>query len=394
VFYLWSSVLLGLAMGFVVWALLRPTRAGTSKVSRQRMVTALYRDRLQELRGEVSDSQIDGEARADLEQELGAALLTDYAEETDEVFHASGNVGLAAMSAGLLMVGALLVYQLVGDPAALQLSGAEEILQMDPSQDAEALDGWRQQLVDRVDSQPGDAESWYLLGHVDLKLNRFPSAAEAFAMAHAGHGDDPSIDVFWLQARYLASKGQVDASSRVIADRILERDPNQPMVLEMYAIEAYRRADFRESVSLFNRALAGRLQPTHRTSLAAGYQEARTRLGDVSPSIDVVITTAPDVPHGATLFVIARPIGGGIPFAVVKRPAIEFPRTVRLDDAVSMNPAAPLSSVDAVELVVRISLAGTAMAHPGDWEWRSGPITLSGQTETLNLAANLTAPGE
>ncbi|MFV2090504.1 MAG: c-type cytochrome biogenesis protein CcmI, partial [Pseudomonadales bacterium] len=162
-FYLWSSVLLGLAMGFVVWALLRPTKAGTSKVSRQRMVTALYRDRLQELRGEVSDSQIDGEARADLEQELGAALLTDYAEETDEVFHASGNVGLAAMSAGLLMVGALLVYPLVGDPAALQLSGAEEILQMDPSQDAEALDGWRRQLVDRVDSQPGDAESWYLL---------------------------------------------------------------------------------------------------------------------------------------------------------------------------------------------------------------------------------------
>jgi cytochrome c-type biogenesis protein CcmH len=147
-------------------------------------------------------------------------------------------------------------------------------------------------------------------------------------------------------------------------------------------------------VGLLNRALAGALDPTHRASLASGFQEARTRLGDLPVSLDVAITSDSDVPRGATLFVIARPVGGGMPFAVVKRPAEGLPRTIRLDDAVSMNPAAPLSAAETVELVVRISRSGTAMAHPGDWEWQSGSISLREQSEPLAFTAALEAPAE
>ena len=394
-FYLWSTLLLGLGAVFVAWALLRSIRAGASTISRQQTVTALYRDRLEELRGEVSDSQIDSVDRSDLEEELGAALLRDYSEEESEEQHRlSRNPGLAAVSAVLLVVGVLLVYQLVGYPQSLQLAGAEQVLQMDPTRDSESLASWRQQLSQRVDRESSDAKSWYLLGHVDLKLGRFPSAADAFAMAHGEHGDDPSIDVFWLQSRYLAARGQIDKTSRVIADRILARNPGQPMVLEMYAIDAFQRGEFQESVGLLNRALSGELDPTHRATLAAGYQEARLRLGDLPVSVDLAISADSEVPRGATLFVIARPVGGGMPFAVVKRPAEGLPRTIRLDDAVSMNPAVPLSAAATVELVVRISRSGTAMAHPGDWEWHSGSISLLEQAEPLAFTAALAAPAE
>lgn len=394
-FYLWSALLLGLGAVFVAWALLRSIRAGASTISRQQTVTALYRDRLEELCGEVSDSQIDSVDRSDLEEELGAALLRDYSEEEAEAQHRlSRNPGLAAVSAVLLVVGVLLVYQLVGYPQSIQLAGAEQVLQMDPARDSESLASWRQQLSQRVDRDSSDAKSWYLLGHVDLKLGRFPSAAEAFAMAHDEHGDDPSIDVFWLQSRYLAARGQIDKTSRVIADRILARNPGQPMVLEMYAIDAFQRGEFQESVGLLNRALSGELDPTHRATLAAGYQEARLRLGDLPVAVDLAISADSEVPRGATLFVIARPVGGGMPFAVVKRPAEGLPRTIRLDDAVSMNPAAPLSAAATVELVVRISRSGTAMAHPGDWEWHSGSISLLEQAEPLAFTAALAAPAE
>jgi cytochrome c-type biogenesis protein CcmH len=165
------------------------------------------------------------------------------------------------------------------------------------------------------------------------------------------------------------------------------------MVLELYAMDAFQRSDFAEAVSLLNRALSSpALADEHRAALASGYQQARGHLGDELPALDVAIASASAAPVGSTLFVIARPLGGGMPYAVVRRPAGVLPTTIRLDDAVSMNPALPLSSAPAVEVVVRLSRAGTPMAHPGDWEWRSGEVSLEGLAAPVQLSAELRPP--
>lgn len=411
-FYLWAIVLLGIAAGVVFVSFRRQSRgqgdAPTPVLNRQETVAALYQDRLKELRGEMSGGMVAGEDREVLEAELGAALLSDVdadrdvdGRSTDAVAAtaqgatASKKTGvgpLAGASAALLLAVSILVYHLVGDPQAMVLAGAEAVFQLDPSEDKEALNEWRERLILRVDAKPEDAKSWYLLGHTELRLASFSSAAEAFAMAHEAHGDDPSIDVFWLQSRYMAAGGMLDATSRTIADRVLAGNPNQPLVLEMYAIDAFRRESYEESVSLLNRALSSPLEGSHRHSLEAGFNQARERLGALPGSVDVVVEVDVEVPEGMTLFVIARPVGGGMPFAVVRRPADTFPRTIRLDDAVSMNPAAPLSAAGEVEIVVRLSRSGTAMAQPGDWEWHSEPLTSAGGEAPRQLAARLIPP--
>ena len=114
-------------------------------------------------------------------------------------------------------------------------------------------------------------------------------------------------------------------------------------------------------------------------------------LGDLRPGIDVRLRALETPPATATLFVIARPAGGGMPYAVVRRAAAPLPVAVRLDDAVSMNPALPLSAAGEVEVVVRISLTGAAAPHPGDWEWRSGPLSLAG-AGVLELQAEVASP--
>ena len=53
-----------------------------------------------------------------------------------------------------------------------------------------------------------------------LKQERYARAAEAFAKAHELIGDDVAIESYWLQARYLAAKGEVDEQSVKIAERI------------------------------------------------------------------------------------------------------------------------------------------------------------------------------
>jgi cytochrome c-type biogenesis protein CcmH len=292
----------------------------------------------------------------------------------------------------LVIAGSLAIYNGLGDPAAGKLVGASALLTLDPEQDEALLREWQDKLRERVMNKPADARSWYLLGHSALLLGQFQQAAEAFSMAHAEFGADPNVDISWLQARYLAANGQVDSLTRSIAERILQRDPSHALVLEMFASDAFRTGDYPGAVSYLNRALSRAIAPSQRAALQAGMTEARRNLGDLTPSLDVAVAVEGVLPHGTTLFVIARPLGGGMPFAVVRRPAVDFPLSIRLDDAVSMNPAQALSLAKEVEVIVRISLSGSPMAQPGDWEWRSEPIEIALVTQPLQLDALLSAP--
>jgi cytochrome c-type biogenesis protein CcmH len=394
VFYLAAAGLLAFGAALVAFAL-RSREAGAGDAPRSETVAALYQDRLAELKSELAAGGVEGNDAQALEDELGAALLADFTDDPLPAVAPRTGRGLSVVlaSAAALVVIAGVVYLRVGDPASMEIAGAEAVLHMDSAADQAALVAWRERLVERTDDKPDDVRTWYLLGHVDLKLGRYATAAEAFAVARALQGEDPGIDALWLQARYLAAEGEIDATTREIAERVLAQNPNHPTVLEIFALDAFRRGDFFESVSLLNRALSGSLASDQRAALDEGYEQARARLGNLAPAVDVTIEPQAGVPAGATLFVIARPPGGGgMPFAVVRRPAAGFPRTVRLDDAVSMNPAARLSSAAEVEVVVRISRAGTAMAHPGDWEWHSGPIHLADLGDPLELHATPSPP--
>lgn len=392
-FWVAALALLAAAVAVLVRALVRPA-AEPAVRSRAETVTALYEDRLRELDQEQAGGVLASEDRAAVEEELGRALLEDYVEETQSPArgrsHASVPGALAA--ALLLVVLSSAVYVLIGDPAAEALKGAEVVMRLDPDSERDALDAWALRLGDRVADKPEDAKSWYLLGHTRLKQSEFQAAAEAFATAHAIVGPDPGLDVYWLQARYLAAGGVLDATSRGIAERILAREPNHLLVLEIFAIDAFRAGDYARAVGHLDRALAWASTPAQRDALEAGLERARAELGELVPGIDVQVVLETPPPAGAVLFVIARPPGGGMPFAVVRRPAVAQLRSLRLDDAVSMNPALPLSAASEIEVVVRLSIGGTPVAQPGDWEWRSETIPLAGTDSVLTLEASLAPP--
>ena len=161
-----------------------------------------------------------------------------------------------------------------------------------------------------------------------------------------------------------------------------------PVVEELERIKASPERVAR----LFSRALSGNLETQQRAVLAAGLQEARGRLGDLVPSLNVSVTADGTAPEGWTLFVIARPPGGGMPYAVVRRPSVSLPLDLRVDDAVAMSADRPLSQAGEVELVVRLSRSGAPAAQAGDWEWRSELLDLSRLTAPRRVEAVLREP--
>ena len=394
------ALALGAAI-FAAWPLLREksSAAGTDPLAdADAMVRALYEDRLSELGSEAQAGHLDDATRVEVEAELGANLLADYQREDEPATAApeslNGRPPLMTgwLVAALLPLAGLAVYFSVGEPTASDIAGASVVLQLDPAAERPQLEDWRDRLARRVAREPEDNRSWYLLGIARLQLADYPAAAEALSRAQTLDGPDPNIDLYWLQARYLAAGGQLDDQSHAIAQRLLSGQPNHPVVLEILAIDAYRKEDFRTAVTYLNRALMNDLGDARSLALLSGLAQARGQLGDLVPSVEVDISAADSVPPGSTLFVIARPPGGGMPYAVVRRPAALLPVSVTLDDTVSMNPAVPLSQAGPVEVVVRLSRSGAAAAAADDWEWRSETLELAEQQAPLELSARLEPP--
>jgi cytochrome c-type biogenesis protein CcmH len=72
------------------------------------------------------------------------------------------------------------------------------------------------------------------------------------------------------------------------------------------------------------------------------------------------------VKEGDAILVIARQVGERMPVAVLRTPVAQFPMRFVLNDALAMNPSAPISKLKEVSVEVRISKTGMAKPEPGD----------------------------
>lgn len=357
---------------------------------------ALYVNRVSELDAELARGDLTQAEHADLKDELGASVLPDIEREklvAEQAVSPAGGApkALIVLIALALPVGGALTYMTTGEPDAHWLAESASVLKLDPGTDRSTIREFEEALARRTLNVPDDHESWYLLAHARLKLDEFARSAAAFAAVNALTGPDARVDIYWLQTRFLAADGAIDETSQTIAERLLAQSPNDPVVLEVLALAAFRDNEYATSVRYLQRALAGDLLPSRRAALNAGLLEARSKMGDVAPRIDVDVSLAATPPAGSSLFVLARRPGERMPLAVVRVPAESGTTSVRLDDAAVMNPAAPLSSAGAVEVVVRVSRSGMAAASPDDWRWESEPLPIDAQS-AHKLAVTLSPP--
>lgn len=381
--------LASLALAFMVVPLLA---ARTSDAVNWRAIGAhrhWYKQRLQELDQEVVDS----EAREALRQELAAVVLAedDHAAAGQDTKIKTIARGWTLLASGVALVLSAVVYYSQGDAGSSLIQGAEVVLALDESQQGEELGAWQQRLQDRVANAPDDAKSWYLLGHTLLKLGDLLNAVQAFATTDTLVGQDVSVKTYWLQARLLANNGVLDEASEAIANDILTLEPNNGPVLELLSVAMMQRGDLPQAIKFMNRALTASVSVERQIGLAGAMRVLRGRMQSDSPHVEVTISAQEPPDSDATIFVVARPPGGGMPYAAVRRPAAMLPFTVLLDDLVSMSEQRVLSAAEEFEVMVRLSRSGTAQAQSDDWVWRSGTLTVQDYKAGKKLQAALEA---
>jgi len=95
--------------------------------------------------------------------------------------------------------------------------------------------------------------------------------------------------------------------------------------------------------------------------------EAAPGSARITGTVELSSRLKPKVSPGATLFIYAKSSElHGMPLAVLRLPAGQWPLAFTLDDSNAMQPSRTLSSAESVTVEARISPSGNAMAQSGD----------------------------
>jgi len=110
-----------------------------------------------------------------------------------------------------------------------------------------------QQVIDTLTTHlrraPNSAKGWYLLGRLYLTIGKYHAAAVAFKKANQLTINQPGIMLGYAQALFFANDRHLNNTAEHLLKTILQRDPHQVNALNLLAVNAYLRGDYRRAVN-------------------------------------------------------------------------------------------------------------------------------------------------
>ncbi len=414
-------LLLSLALSLLVvlvlaWSVLRAARAATKGGEREQVMShvSVYREQLAELERELAQGSLDQQGFDLSQQELTQRLMEDApGAATAQAPAAPARIKLLISLLTLTIpVLAFVIYFYVGTPIALdpallaQANGEEQIT-------PQKLETMAEQLSQRLEKEPKNAEAWVMLGRIQRALARYEQADAALQKALALERND---DVMIERAEVLAQKnnGSFKGEAWAIINSVLKADPQNGNALLLAGSAAYSEGRFKEALVYWEK-VRGLLPATSPDgpALAEAIDKARERLG-LPPLSPAVAGNAPasagamakpesdgterlsgrvvlgpeleaQVSPKDTVFIYANAAEGPrMPLAIIRTTVDKLPYDFVLDDSLAMNPQMKLSQVKSVMVRARISKTGNAMPQAGDFGASVGPVT-PGSSEKLQL---------
>ena len=343
---------------------------------------------------EARENDLDEASRNELEQELGLVTLEASREQRPvrELAQAPSNpkrkklLSFVCLSVG---VSAGAIYGLIGNYHLVSLGNADDVLILSAEADRAELESHFTKLKSRVKNEPSDSKSAYLLGHAALKLEDYETASRAFASADRISQDDKNVKFFLLQAKLLEKEGVFDGEIEKISQELLPIASNDPTILKSLGILFIQSGQVEKAISALSVLANIELDLGRQPRLLESISILRRDLASKKPSVTVNVTTNEEIAEDKWIFVIARPPGGGMPYAVARRPASLLPLSVVLDDFVAMTANRKLSSASSFEIAVFISVTGVVSDRMGEWSWVSGELSKEAIADGLVLEVDL-----
>ncbi|HXD83426.1 MAG TPA: c-type cytochrome biogenesis protein CcmI [Rudaea sp.] len=407
-FVLIAALMLAAALAFVLSPLLRGPRGNSANDSRRLLALLDESHR----NGILSDAEY-ATKRAELGERLLGAL------DTPAPPRRGYNVAIAI--ALLLPLAAIVLYRMVGTPAAL-VPGAETTAQQAPSDHGADMQQAIAKLADKLKQNPDDAEGWTLLGRAYEATQRFDEARDALKHAYDLAKGDPDVAVAYAEALALSSPTRrIEGEPRQILDTALKAAPDNQRGLWLLGISEYQAKQYDSAIAAWKhligvlpkdsdigpsvqqqiaRAEAERdgkplpadAEETAQTAPAAAPTAAETSGPQLHVQVSLDPKLATKLAPGDVLFVYAKAASGPpMPLAIQRMDAGKLPVTVTLTDGMGMLPSMKLSQFPRVVIGARVSKSGNAMPQSGDLQVLSKPIAVT-TTDPIKLTIDQVVP--
>lgn len=297
--------------------------------------------------------------------------------------------GVALGIAGISLLSAGLLYQLLGTPQALDAAARQA---------PQTLEAAIEQLKAALARDPKQAEGWVLLAQAYQRTGDTGGARDAFAKAAALSADDADLQTDAAQARAMADAAHnFDAQALALLHRALQINPKHQRARWFLGVTQRQAGQNAQAAATWAPLLA-QVDASTAASLRAEINVARHEAGlpplpdapptaapaallNVHVTLDPALAARVRLQPNATVFVIARQVGGPpMPVAAQKHTASELPFDASLSDADSPMPTLKLSQLQEVEILARLSASGEAMPQAGDLQSKPIRVTLPAKT--------------
>ncbi len=426
-FILLAFALLALVTGVLCLALWRGSVAGANAQIAQatqndpvQTNAAVYRDQLAELDEERAQGLLSEHEWQVSRDELSARLLQDVGEQDAASTESAGgdaaaNVSHASPSSRvppfakpwvllfsfvvLIPISSLVVYSMLGQPAALDPLAISQGIDNPEDITPEKLTTMATALTRRLQDEPNSMEGWVMLARVQRAREHFDEAAAALRKALTlSRDDDLQIELAEVLAQQ--NKGMFAGEPWSIIQKVLATDPHHVNALLLAGSAAYSEQNFQAALRFWERArevvaadspdapeldraiaeardklglpaIPARATATEKTPTSPSKGNANASSAQQAERISGRVSVAPELASKVaptdTVFIYATPVAGSrMPVAIVKISANQLPYDFVLDDSTAMNPSVKLSGMEEVTVRARISKSGNAMAQPND----------------------------
>ena len=441
-----------LALGFLLWPVWRSDRkAGqvyVGDVDRSNVNIALYRERHNDLEESLAAGRIDAGQYQQMERELELSLLSDASAVDLAVESGAGKTrsnfsifgcgryctGTGPISlywvALLLLPMAPVWYWYHGASQDVEISNLLQLKYAAESQvyrgDAAAVERVKdlqavlaKRLTARLKTRPDNTQYHYLQARTAMSRGRYADAVRAYQEILQRESQAIQIMAELAQAQFLVAGNRIDPVIDSLVERVLSVDARNTTALGLAGISAFEKEFYIAAIGFWRRAVAelGK-ETTGAQALQAGIAQAQKMAQERGESVELVsegsspvssslqknvmqaaISVYVSLSEGIeakpeqTVFVYAKAWQGSkMPLAIVRLRVSDLPKSVVLDDSMAMAAGMGLSSVKSLQLVARVSQAGTAVAASGDWQGDIGPISLRDSNEGLTLRISRKLP--
>jgi cytochrome c-type biogenesis protein CcmH len=398
------------AMIVAALALLAPTllkRLSDRGDDTETLNVAIARDRLNDLvkekqAGELSDEEF-AQARADLElalaQDLGSIAGTAGSSS-------AGGRGALVFAVLLIPLMTIPLYFHIGSPQLITNPPGSQAATNHSTQNLPPITELAEQLRQRMEENPDNAEGWFLLGRTYMRMQNYAQAAQAYEQVVRLVPDEPAGLLSLADATIMRDGMRTGPEALALLEKALSIDPDNVTALWLLGNAAFDNGAVAGALSYWQRAyplLAN--EPQMQAQLGERISNAGGELPALAPTaadLPAIMPTAdtptapaaapaaaPSSPEAAeggirvqvalapalleqaaptdTVFVLARAESGPpMPLAVARHQVADLPLDVTLTDAMAMMPAMKLSAFPRVKVTAKVSKSGGAATQTGD----------------------------